>query len=313
MGGDLDRREGSVAVNRAFREFEYYFLRLPYYSLWKPDHAYRKIRAFAKNRVNEERRRRAACHLKAAFKEQLNDEQIEALSRRYLETLYCDDLDAWLRLMMPWKKIKGYVKIEDGENFREVAKSKRGCILLSTHFGGALFIFDVVRELGGKPQVLGRPIKRDYFRGDLLRWAYLKFRFFCMERAIGERVIFTEERGTKKEVLDKLNKGYHIVVTFDVPPQFTRGKIETVRLLERQWKFPGGFLELIAGKEIPIVPFYAHLAEDHTKTFRFYPPYQIKDENEINAALQKSATIFESHLLERPEQWFFWDGAEAFW
>lgn len=296
-----------------FREIEYYFFRLPYYSLWRPDQAYRKIKVFARRRIEKERQKKVANHLKETFGERVNDEEIEMFSKKYFEILCCDDLDAWLWMFKPWYQMRKYIRVEDAENFREVVDRKKGCILLSAHFGGAFFIFDVVKELGGRPQGFGLPIKREYFKGNFFRWVYFKFRMFCVERAIGEKIIYTGRRETGKEFLDKLEKGYHPVVFFDVPPQFTIGKTEKVNLLGRDWNFPRGFLKMIVGREIPVVPFFTYLAEDHVRTFRFYPPYQIRNRDEIKNVLQECVKIFESHLLKRPEQWFLWDGAEVFW
>jgi len=247
------------------------------------------------------------------FGESLDDGRIEILSQKYFEVLCCDDIDAWLRLIRPWHKIKEAIKVEHEGNLSEVIKEGKGCILLSAHFGGAFFIFDIVRELGGRPQMLVRPIKWNYFRGNFFRWVYFKFRIFCMERAIGEKMIFSERKETRKEVLVRLEKGYHLVVTFDVPPHFTKGDIQKVTLLGRDWYFPRGFLEVVAGREIPIVPFFTYLDEDHVRTFRFYPAYQIRNRDETSSVFQECVKIFESHLLKTPGQWFFWDGAEVFW
>ena len=295
------------------KEIDYYLFRLPCYSLYRPARAYEKIRAYSGMRIWEERRQRVARYLQAVFGERIGDEALDALSRRFFEVLCCDDIDAWLRLVGPWRRLKSWVRIEEGRHFREVVNAGKGCVLLSAHFGGGFFIFDVARELGGKPQVLGRPIRRKYFGDDFFRWAYLKFRTFSIEHAVGERMIFSERKETKDEILDKLEKGYHLLVTFDVPPHFTRGRIETVKMLGRDWRFPRGFLEVIAGRDIPIVPFFVKLTDSHEKVFRFYPPYQIRNKNEIGPVLQECATIFESYLVSNPEQWFFWDDAAVFW
>lgn len=299
-------------ASKVFQEVEYYFLRLPYASLRRADHAYRKVRAFTA-RVEEERQKRVSNHFKGVFGDRLSDGEIEAFSRKHFEILGCDDLDAWLWLFNRWEKIKRHVRVEGEENFKEVVKKGKGCILLSAHFGGAFFIFDIVRELGGRPQGFGLPVKREHFGGDFFRWLYIKFRLFCVERAIGEKIILIGRRETAREVLDKLEKGYHVVVFFDVPPQFLKGKIEKVSLLGRDWSFSRGFLKVVAGREIPIVPFFTYLDENHVRTFRFYPPYQIQNRDETNRVFQECVKIFESHLLKTPEQWFFWEGADVFW
>jgi lauroyl/myristoyl acyltransferase len=310
MGGILTSYK---SIKIIFREIDYYFFRLPYYSLRRVEEAYRKIRSFAERRREKGREERVAKNLKTVFGERMGEGEIERASKKYFEVLCYDDLDAWLWLIQPWTQLKKIIRVEGEEHFRGVTDKRRGCILLSAHFGGAFFIFDLVRELGGKPQVLGRPIKWIYFKKNFFRWIYNKFRFFCMTRSIGERVIYSERKGTRREVFEKLERGYHIVITFDVPPHFSRGKIEKVNFLERDWNFPRGFFEVIAERDIPIVPFFVSLGEDDVKTFRFYPSYQIKNQDEIKGVFQECAKIFESHLLKTPEQWFFWDDAGVFW
>jgi len=120
------------------------------------------------------------------------------------------------------------------------------------------------------------------------------------------------EGETRDRIIKKLDEGYQIYITFDVPPQFTRGPVEEVFFLNRSWKFPTGFLELLSHISIPIVPLFTYLTEEGIRVFTFFPEYQI-NEGGIKEALQKCATLFEKFILERPEQWFFWDDAQVFW
>ena len=290
-----------------------YFVRQPYYSLWRTDRAYRKMSTFAGRTIDQGRVRKVAENLRTILGQDVDDERIDALSKRYFEVLTCDDLDAWLWLLKPWSQRKRHVVVKGEENFREVVNQKRGCLLVSSHFGGGFFIFEIVKELGGKPQGFGREIKRDYFRDDYFRWLYLKFRMFCVERAIGEKIIYIGRKETGKEFLDKLEQGYHIVVFFDVPPGLIREKPEKVNLLGRDWNFAKGFLKVVAGKEIPVVPFFGCLTENHTREFRFFPPLQVRTRDGIKDALQECARHFEHQFLQRPEQWFFLEEAEVFW
>jgi lauroyl/myristoyl acyltransferase len=300
-------------IKRSLRVMEYYFLRQPFYALRRTDRAYGRMKAFTGKRIERERIHKVAANLETVFGQERDEETFEDLSKRYFEILSCDDLDAWLWLLKPWKQRRKHVMVEDEAYFREVADQKRGCILLSSHFGGGFFIFEVAKELGGKPQGFGQPIKREYFKGDFFRWVYLKFRTFCVERAIGEKIIYTGRRETGKEFLEKLEKGYHVVVFFDVPPTLVKGRVETVDVLGKDWNFPRGFLKVIAGKEIPVVPFFSCLTEENKREFRFFPPFRIQNRDEVKDALQTCARLFERQLLKRPEQWFFWEGAEVFW
>jgi lauroyl/myristoyl acyltransferase len=302
-----------VDLQNLKKEIDYYLFRLPCYSLYRPGRAYEKIRVYSGMRIWEERRQRVARNLRIVFGERIDDEALDVLSRRFFEVLCCDDIDAWLRLFRPWNWLKNWVRIEEGKHFSEIARAGRGCVLLSTHFGGGFFVFDVARDLGGKPEVLGRPIRREYFRDDVFRWAYLKFRIRCMEHALGTKMIFSERKETRKDILDRLERGHHLYVTFDVPPHFTKGQVETVKMLGRDWRFPRGFLEVIAGRDIPVVPVFVTLTDSHQKIFRFYPPHQIRNQNEIGPVLQECANIFETYLVRNPEQWFFWDDAAVFW
>ena len=103
------------------------------------------------------------------------------------------------------------------------------------------------------------------------------------------------------------------MVFFDVPPGLITEKRETVNLLGRDWNLARGFLKVVAGKGFPVVPFFCNLTEDHTREFRFFPSFQIRTRDEIRDALQRCAKLFEQQLLQRPEQWFFLEGAEVFW
>ena len=306
-------RQGFKKIKIILGEIEYYFFRLPSCALRRVDRAYSEIKGFSMKWVEEGRREGVRKNLKSLFGEKMDEEGIDGLLQEYFGILCCDDLDAWLWLLKSRKKIKRYIRVENGEYFREVTDKKKGCILLSAHFGGGFFLFDVAKELGGKPQGFGQPIKLEFFKGHFFRWLYFKFRLFCVKRAIGEDIIYTGRRETRREILEKLERGYHMIVLFDIPPYLTKGKTEKVNLMGRDWNFARGFLRMMAGTGIPIVPVFTFLAEDHTRTFRFYPSYQIENREGVRKALYECAKIFESHLSERPGQWFFWDGAEVFW
>ena len=304
--------QGFGKVRKILGDIGYYFIRLPLCALRRQDKAYRRLMGLTEG-VDGERQRKVAHHLSVLLGRQFNEKEIEKRSKQYFQILQCDDLDAWLSLFKPWVRIRKRVRVIGGEHFRKIAGEKKGCFLLTAHFGGGFFIFDLVRDLGGKPHGIGLPVRRKDHKGDLIKWIYLKFRMFCVERSIRDKAIFIQRRETKREVLDKLKEGHQVVVFFDVPPFMTKGKMEKVDLLGREWNFPRGFLKMIAGTDIPVVPFFAYLAEDQTRTFCFYPPYRIGAEHEIGPVMQECAKIFESHLLERPEQWFFLEIAETFW
>lgn len=299
---------------KILREFNYYFLILPFYSLFPSYSVYEKLSFWVQRKgVDLERKTRVIKNLKLIFGSSLTDERTELIAKRYFSILACDDMDAYLQLFKPWKEIRKFIKIEGEEIFKATAKKGKGCVLLSAHYGGAFFIFNIVKELGGKPQVLGRPIKREYFRGNPGRWAFLKLRVFSMERSLEERMIFTESRETRSKILDKLEKGYHILITFDVPPSFTKGKVGEMCCLGRKWYFPIGFLELLVGENFAIIPFFTHINEKWERIFQFFPSFYLENEGDIIIGLQKCIDIFEKYLLERPEQWFFWDDAQVFW
>lgn len=301
-------------LKKEIREFIYYFFLLPFYSVFDSSSVYKKLAFWAQEkRVDLDRKARVIKNLKSLFGSSMSEEKVELMGKKFFSILSCDDIDAYLQLFKKWNNIRKFIKVEDGEIFKEFANCKKGCVLLSAHYGGAFFIFNIIRELGGKPQVLGRPIKKEYFKGEIMRWAFLKLRIFSMEKAIGEKMIFTEERETKREILEKLKRGYHIVITFDVPPIFTRGKIGNVHFLGKRWSFPLGFLELLIGSGFAILPFFTYMNDRWERIFKFYPPYWIERKEELLISFQKTITFFETHLREKPEQWFFWDDAQVFW
>jgi lauroyl/myristoyl acyltransferase len=302
-----------INLTKRFREAEYYFLRMFYCALFRPPKAYERIIAFTRKRsIFEWRRKNVERNLEVVFGNRFSQKEREDLSGRFLEILACDDIDCYLWFLHPWSHIRKNIRIENGEIIQKIALEKRSCVVLSTHFGGGFFVFEILRELHGKPQVIGRPIRYQYLRSEFFRYLYLKLRMWCLKETVGEKIIYTEREETKEMFLRKLDEGYLVYVTFDVPPQFTRGSVEEVFFLNRHWKYPSGFLKLLSQTQSTIVPLFTYLTEEGTRVFTFFPEYPI-GEGGTKEALQKCANIFEKFILERPEQWFFWDGAQAFW
>ena len=300
-------------MTRRFREAEYYFLRMFFYALFRPPKAYERIAAFTRKRsIFEWRRKNVERNMEIVFGDRFSQKEREALSGRFLEILACDDIDCYLWLLHPWSHIRKNIRIENGEIIRKIVKEKRSCVVLSAHFGGGFFVFEILRELQGKPQVIGRPIRYRYLEGDIFRYLYLKLRMWCLNKTVGEKIIYTESKETKAMFLNKLDEGRLVYITFDVPPQFTKGSVEEVFFLNRNWKYPSGFLNLLSRTPGTIVPLFTYLTEEGTRVFTFFPEYPI-GEGGTKEALQKCANIFEKFILERPEQWFFWDNAQVFW
>lgn len=300
-------------LTKQFRETEYYFLRMFFYALFRPQGAYKRIMAFTRKRsIFEWRRKNVERNLEVVFGNRFNQKERESLSGRFLEILACDDMDCYLWLLHPWSHIREGIRIENGEIIQKIVMEKRSCVVVSAHFGGGFFVFEILRELHGKPQVIGRPILYEYLEADIIRYLYLKLRMWCLNKTVGEKIIYTERKDTKEMFLRKLNEGYLIYVTFDVPPQFTKGSVEEVFFLNRSWKYPSGFLKLLSQTPSTIVPLFTYLTEEGTRVFTFFPEYSIS-EGGAKEALQKCANIFEKFIFERPEQWFFWDSAQVFW
>lgn len=303
----------TAGLTKNFREVEYFFLRMFLYSLFRPDEAYRRIRAFtAKKSIYGWRKEKVQRNLEIVFGGRFNQKERENLSEQYLEILSCDDIDCYIWFLHAWSHIRKNIKIENKEIIEKIGQDRRGCVVLSAHFGGGFFVFEMLRDLQCKPQVIGRPIRYEYFKPDVIRWLYYRFRAWCLRKTIGEEIIYTERKDTRERILKKINEGYQIYITFDVPPHFTKGPIEKVFFLNRYWKFPTGFLELLSHASIPIVPLFTYLTGEGTRVFKFFPEYQT-GEGGSKEALQKCANLFEKYILERPEQWFFWDDAQVFW
>lgn len=296
------------------RELNYYFLRLPSLALSSSNTVYKKLDSWVQERkIESERKARVIMNLESLLGDSTNKEERELMGKRYFSILSCDEIDAYLQLFKSSDEIRKFVKVEGEEIFKSIADRKKGCILLTAHYGGAFFIFNIIKELGGKPQFLLRPIREEAFREDPVKWAYMKLRLFSVKKAIGEKMIFTQGRGTKNKILLKLERGYHIVIMFDVPPIFTKGKIGEVHFLGKIWFFPLGFLELLLGRDFAVIPFFTYMNDQWERIFKFYPPYWIEREEDLLSSFQKSISIFEQHLRKRPEQWFFFDDAQVFW
>jgi len=302
-----------IHLTKRFREAEYYFLKMFLCALSRPPKAYEKIIAFTRKRsIFEWRRKNVERNLEIVFGDRFSQKEREDLSGRFLEILACDDIDCYLWLLHPWSHIRENIRIENGEIIQKIVREKRSCVVLSAHFGGGFFVFEILRELGGKPQVIGRPIFHEELKSDIFRYLYLKLRMWCLNETVREKIIYTQTEETKEMFLRRLDEGYLIYVTFDVPPQFTKGSVEEVFFLSRYWKYPSGFLKLLSRTRGTIVPLFTYLTEEGTRVFTFFPEYPIT-EGGVKEALQKSANIFERFINERPEQWFFWDSAQVFW
>jgi lauroyl/myristoyl acyltransferase len=302
-----------IHLTKELREVEYYFLRMLFCALFRPPGAYERIIAFSRKRsIFEWRRKNVERNLEVVFGNRFSQKEREGLSGRFLEILACDDIDCYLWLLHPWSRIRKNIRIENGEIIQKIVTEKRSCVVLSAHFGGGFFVFEILKELLGKPQVIGRPIFHQELKSDIFRYLYLKLRMWCLKKTVGEKIIYTQTEETKEMFLRKLDEGYLVYVTFDVPPQFTKGSVEEVFFLNRYWKYPSGFLKLLSRTPSTIVPLFTYLTEEGTRVFTFFPEYPIT-EGGIKEALQKCAKTFEKFILERPEQWFFWDSAQVFW
>lgn len=299
---------------RILKELNYYFFYLPLFVLFSRNNVYKKLDSWVRERrIEEERKTKVINNLKLFFKESFSEIEYDLLGERYFSILSCDDIDTYLQLFKPWKINKKFIKVEGKEIFEEIVKQGKGCVLLTAHYGGAFFIFNIIKEAGGKPQFLLRPIRREYLKKDISKRVFMKLRIFSVRKAIGERMIFTGEKETKNRILQSLKKGYHIVIMFDVPPFFIKGKSIEVYLLGKKWYFPYGFLELLIGRDFAVIPFFTFMNDQWERIFQFYPPFWIEKNEDLLDKFQQSVNIFEEHLRKRPEQWFFWDDAQVFW
>lgn len=296
------------------KDIDYYFLRMFFYALFRPAGAYRRIRTYSRkeNSFFAWRKKKAERNLEVVFGDQWSQEQRERVAQRYLEVLSCDDVDCYLWSLYPWALNKKNIRFEGRENIEKIIREKRSCVIMNAHYGGGLFIFDFLRELGGRPQCLSRPIRYEFFDRDPVRYLYYKFRERCLTKMVGEGLLYTDTKETKNEFLKRLREGYQIYISFDVPPHFVKGPSERISLMNRCWTFPTGLLEFLSHLKTTVVPHFACLTEEGTRVHTFYPEYQIK-EGGVREALERCAGIFEKYMKERPEQWFFWDDAQVFW
>ena len=156
--------QGFEKVRKILGDIGYYFIRLPLCALRRQDKAYRRLMALAEG-VDGERQRKVAHHLNALLGRRFSETEIEKRSKQYFRILQCDELDAWLSFFKPWVRIRKRVRVIGEEHFRKVADEKKGCFLLTAHFGGGFFIFDLVRDLGGKPHGIGLPVRTERPQG----------------------------------------------------------------------------------------------------------------------------------------------------
>ncbi|HKA53108.1 MAG TPA: lysophospholipid acyltransferase family protein [Candidatus Binatia bacterium] len=284
-----------------------YFLILPVLSLFPVPLAYQLARLRGRWHTwwNPSCAARASLHSKAL----LGGENTTA--GRYWEIVSCDEIDAYLFLGKPFRRIAKFIRVEGEEYLQEMRRHGKGVVLLSAHLGGALLSNPFLRTLGLTPQYIMRPVGRDEFPGVLpALYLYFRFRTWCATRAVGAPPLLSG-RGVE-EAVEAVRRGTWLWVALDVPPQFA-GRTKRAEFFGRPARFPYGAFLIAARAEAPILPFFTSVDHNNRRTFRFLRPiWPPTTPQATEEAFHHCVRLLEQEIRARPDQWFFWEGAGVF-
>jgi len=229
---------------------------------------------------------------------------------RFWEIISCDELDAYLFLSQPFKRVVKFIQVEGEEYLQEVRRKGKGAVLLSAHLGGGFFIFPLLRALGLTPQVIMRPVAREDFPGLIPLYLYFCLRGRCLARAVGSQPLLSG--GDVREALKVVRQGAFLYITMDVPPHLT-AKTRRTEFFGYPAHFPYGAFIIASRARVPVIPFFVSLNENNQRIFRFFEPIWLTTASQdIEKAFHYCVQLLEEEIRARPEQWFFWEGAGVF-
>jgi lauroyl/myristoyl acyltransferase len=284
-----------------------YFILLPLFSLFPVPLAYQlaRLRGRWRARWNPSRAALASIHIKKL----LGEENHRA--ERYGEIISCDELDAYLFLCKPFRRVARFIHVEGEEYFQQVIQQRKGAILVGAHYGGGLFMNPFFRAFGLTPQYIARPVRREEFPGFLpALYLYFRFRTWCATRAVGTPPLLSG-RGVG-EAVELVRQGTLLWLALDVPPHLG-GRTKQVEFFGRPARFPYGAFVIAARAQAPILPFFTSVDENNRRTFRFFQPiWHMTTPQDMEKAFQHCVWLLEQEIRAKPDQWFLWDGAGAF-
>jgi len=284
-----------------------YFLLLPLLSLFPVPLAYQlgRLRGRLRARWNPSRTALASLYVKKLLGEE------NLLAERYWEIISCDELDAYLFLCKPFRRVAKFIQVEGEEYLQEVKQQRKGAVLLGAHLGGGLFMNPFFHALGLTPQYVMRPVARDEFPGFLpALYLYFRFRTWCATRAVGAPPLLSG-KGVE-EAVEVVRQGTLLWVALDVPPHLA-GRTKQAEFFGRPARFPYGAFVIAARAEAPILPFFTSVEGNNQRIFRFLQPiWHTTTPQDMEKAFHHCVRLLEQEIRARPDQWFLWDGAGVF-
>ncbi len=232
-------------------------------------------------------------------------EALDLATRRYLEMVFCDEMDMYIYLFGFAKRFMRRVKFEGLENLKE-AKKNRTVLLLSSHFGGGFWVLPYLKSQGIVVQCLSADHRKQDYASQMVMYYYLQLRMFAVEKACGTKIIY--KTGARPKITKGLEEGRWILMLYDVPSFMIREKLELPFLGRRAW-FSKGTATLSREMEAPLFFFFSYLDEGDQRRICFEKPIHVDDDEK---AIKTCASLVEKRVMERPDHWHFWPVADQF-
>ncbi len=285
-----------------------YFVILPALSLFPLPVAYKLARL--RGRLRAWWNSSPATPIAATYAQKLLGETRKPFMEGIAEITSCDELDAYLFLTQPFRRVAKSIQVEGREHIEAVRRQGKGAVLLSAHLGGGFFVFPFLRALGLTPQAIMRPVAKEDFPGLPSQYWYFRFRGWCIARALGSPPLLSGK--DVRAALTAVRHGAFLYIALDTPPHLT-ARTKRARFFGYPARFPYGAFIIAARAQVPIVPFFVSLNENNQRTFRFLEPiWPTAAPQDIDDAFHHCVQLLEEAIRARPEQWFFWEGAGVF-
>ncbi len=234
----------------------------------------------------------------------LSKKQLERITRRYFEMIYCDEIDNFICLLGFRKRFLRRLKIEGEENLNKVLKSK-GVIFFCYHFGGGFWVLPYLKEKGVKVQFFSTDIRKEDYPSQRAFYCYHKLSNWLIGRIFDRRVCF--KKGGRENLIGALKEGAWVSTAFDVPPYLIRENI-AVQFLGRWTRFPKGLVSIGKELNVPVLPFFSFL-EGNNRRICFEKPMDVVDPEEC---VRECVRLIERRIIERPDHWHLWPVADQF-
>lgn len=156
-------------------------------------------------RVDGRHRERAREHLRAAYPGQLNDGELDDLSRRCFEhwAMYAVEFFCAFRLLNEWSWPR-YLRLENLEEAVRVLLEKKGALLLTGHYGNFELTAYMLAAVGFEAAALMRPLDNKYLNDFVVRTrAAQGLRLLTKSGAMNEAVDIIERGGALGLVADQ--------------------------------------------------------------------------------------------------------------